>query len=254
MEPARLISPTARIAPGVSLGPFCVVEDDVVIGVGAVVGAFTILHAGTIIGSRVRVDDHVVVGKKPMRAARSAVTKDPGKALPPAQIGDDSIIGSSVVIYAGCRIGNKVLVADFASVREDVEIGDFTIIGRGVAVENKCRIGQRCKIETEAYITAMSTIGDDCFISPEVTFTNDNFMGRTEERFKHHGGVTMERGSRVGANATILPGIRIGEEGVVAAGSVVTRDVPARQVVLGLPARVLRPVPQEQLLDGSKQS
>ena len=77
-------------------------------------------------------------------------------------------------------------------------------------------------------------------------------MGRTKERFKYHRGVTLERGARVGANATILPGITIGEEGVVAAGSIVTRDVPPRKIVLGTPAGVFRPVPEEQLLYRSK--
>jgi UDP-2-acetamido-3-amino-2,3-dideoxy-glucuronate N-acetyltransferase len=141
------------------------------------------------------------------------------------------------------------MVADMASVGEDVEIGAYTIIGRGVTVENKVRIGQRCKVETGAYITAISEIEDGCFIAPEVTFTNDNFLGRTRERFKYHQGVTVKRGARIGANATLLPGLTIGEDALVAAGSLVTRDVPPRKIVLGSPARVWRDVPAEQLLD-----
>lgn len=141
------------------------------------------------------------------------------------------------------------MVADMASVREDVEIGVYTIIGRGVTVENNVRIGQRCKVETGAYITALSDIEDGCFIAPEVTFTNDNFLGRTRERFKHHKGVTVRRGARIGANATLLPGLTIGQDALVAAGSVVTQDVPPRKIVLGSPARVWRDVPTEQLLD-----
>jgi len=248
VEGTSRVSPRARIAEGVTFGPFTVVEDDVQIGAGTAIGAFVVLYAGTVIGRGARIDDHVVIGKMPMRASRSAITRETGEALPPAHIGDGAIIGSSVVIYRGCRIGFHVLVADFASVREEVEVGDYTILGRGVTVENKCIVGKRCKIETEAYITALSAIGDDCFVSPEVTFTNDNFMGRTEERFKYHRGVTMQRGARIGGNATILPGVTIGEEAVVAAGSVVTRDAPPRQTVLGAPARVWRPVPQEQMI------
>ena len=142
-----------------------------------------------------------------------------------------------------------MLVADFASIREDVEIGEYTIVGRGVAIEQRVRIGKRCKIETETYVTAITEIGDYCFIAPEVTFTNDNFMGRSKERFKYHKGVTLKTGARIGANATILPGITIEEDGQVAAGSVVTRDVPAKKVVLGIPARVFRDVPEAQLLE-----
>jgi acetyltransferase-like isoleucine patch superfamily enzyme len=130
-----------------------------------------------------------------------------------------------------------------------VRIGEYTIVGRGVTVENKVTIGKRCKLETEAYITALSEIGDYCFIAPEVTFTNDNFMARTKERFKYHKGVTMKTGARIGANVTVLPGVTIEDDALVAAGSVVTRNVPARKIVLGSPARVWRDVPVEQLLE-----
>jgi acetyltransferase-like isoleucine patch superfamily enzyme len=78
--------------------------------------------------------------------------------------------------------------------------------------------------------------------------TNDNFMGRTEERFKHTKGAHIKRGGRIGANSTILPGLVVGEDGVVAAGSVVTRDVPAYKTVLGAPAKEFRDTPEEQLL------
>ena len=118
-----------------------------------------------------------------------------------------------------------------------------------MTVENKVKIGKRCKIETEAYITALSEIEDGCFIAPEVSFTNDNFLGRTKDRFKYHKGVTLRRGARVGANATFLPGVTVGPDALVAAGSVVTRDVPAGKIVLGAPAKPFRDVPADQLLD-----
>ncbi|MCA9728817.1 MAG: N-acetyltransferase, partial [Candidatus Eisenbacteria bacterium] len=101
----------------------------------------------------------------------------------------------------------------------------------------------------ESYITAYSTIEDRVFIAPQVATSNDNFIGRTEERFQHFKGVTVRRGGRIGVGSVILPGKTIGPDGVVAAGSVVTRDVPERQIVLGNPARPFRPVPEEQLLD-----
>jgi acetyltransferase-like isoleucine patch superfamily enzyme len=81
-----------------------------------------------------------------------------------------------------------------------------------------------------------------------VTTTNDNYVGRTAERFKHRKGVTVERGGRIGGAAVLLPGVVVGQEALVAAGSVVTRNVPAYQTVMGVPARVVRPVPEEQLL------
>ena len=83
-------------------------------------------------------------------------------------------------------------------------------------------------------------------------FSNDNFAGRTEERFKHFKGVHMKQGARIGVNATILPGIVIGEDALVAAGSVVTKDAPPRVIVAGVPAKYFRDVPEEELLVNQK--
>jgi len=229
------------------LGHNSVVHEEVKIGANCRIGSGVVIHAGSVIGNNVRIDDNTVIGKLPMKAALSAVTQD--QKLDPCVIADDCMIGAMVVIYRGCTVRTKVMVADLASLRENVEVGEYTIIGRGVTIENKVRVGSRCKLETEAYITALSEIGDGCFIAPEVTFTNDNFLGRTKDRFKYHKGVTMKRGSRIGANVTVLPGLTLGEDALVAAGSVVTRDVPARKVVLGSPAKVWRDVPADQLLE-----
>lgn len=243
----NFVHPSAQIGAGTQLGFNSVVHESARIGDNCRIGSGVVIHPGSIIGNNVRIDDHTVIGKLPMKAALSAVTTE--QSLDPCVIGDDCMIGAMTVIYRGCILRNKVMVADLASLRENVEVGEMTIVGRGVTVENKVRIGSRCKLETEAYITALSEIGDGCFIAPEVTFTNDNFLGRTRERFKFHKGVTMKRGARIGANVTVLPGLTLGEDALVAAGSIVTRDVPARKVVLGAPAKVWRDVPPEQLLE-----
>ncbi len=241
-----MIDKTADIPDDVVIGQNVVIEEGVRIGEGTVLGHNVVIRKDTIIGKNVRVDDNTVLGKLPMKAAMSAVTKE--KELKPLVIGDNVLIGANVVVYRGAVVGSNVLLADLSSVREDVEIGEFTIVGRGVTVENKVKIGRKCKLETEAYITALSVIEDYCFIAPEVTFTNDNFLGRTEERFKYHKGVTVKKGARIGANTTFLPGITVFEDALVAAGSVVTKDVPAHKIVMGVPARVVRDVPDEQLL------
>lgn len=169
--------------------------------------------------------------------------------LPPAEIDAGCMIGSLVSIYRGSRLGEGVLVADLASVREDVEVGKNTIVGRGVAIENDTRIGKYVKIETNAYVTAHTVVEDRCFIAPMVTMTNDNFLGRTEERFKYTKGPHLRKGARVGANAILMPGVVIGEDAVVGAGSVVKHDVPPRKVVAGVPAGIIKDTPQEQLLE-----
>ncbi|MEO8726793.1 MAG: DapH/DapD/GlmU-related protein [Acidobacteriaceae bacterium] len=229
------------------MGHNAVVGENVRIGRNCQIGHGTVIHTDTIIGDGVRIDDNTVVGKLPMKAALSAITTE--QQLAPCEIADACLIGALSVVYRGCKIGTKVMIADLASVREDVEIGEYTIIGRGVTVENKVKIGKRCKIETEAYITALSEIEDSCFVAPEVSFTNDNFLGRTKDRFKYHKGITLKKGARVGANATFLPGICVGEDALVAAGSVVTRNVPSRKIVCGSPAKLMRDVPVEQLLE-----
>lgn len=242
------ISPSANIGANVKFGEYAVVEDDVILGDNVTIGHHVVIRNGVRIGEGCVINDGAILGKLPGKASLSATTGDP-KEYPPLVMGKAVTVGAGCILYVGAEIGDMVFFGDLATVREDVKIGEFSIIGRGATVENKVTIGRKCKIETEAYITAFSTIEDYCFIAPCVAFTNDNFLGRTEERKKHFGGPTLKRGARIGANATILPNLVIGEDTVVAAGSVVTKDVPPRVIVVGSPAKVLRPVPEEQLIE-----
>ncbi len=244
---SSVIHPSARIGEGTTLGEFCVIAENVVVGKGCRIGNHVVIHADTKVGDTVRIDDHASLGKKPMKAANSATTKE--QELPPLEVGELSIVGTGVVLYRGAKIDCKVLMADLATIRENVTIGRGTIVGRGVTVENFCTVGRFCKLESECYITAYSTLEDRVFIAPGVVTSNDNYVGRTAERFKHFKGVTVKKGARIGAGTVTLPGVTIGEDALVAAGSVVTADVPARKIVLGTPARVWRDVPVEQLLE-----
>ena len=193
----------------------------------------------------VLVGDNAVVGKRPTLGRRSTARRD---ELSPLVVGDGSAILACAVVFAGTRLGRGVVVGDQACVRERCDIGDEVVVGRGSLVENDVTIGARTRIQANAYVTAHSVLEEDVFIAPGVTTTNDNFMGRTEERLAQMRGPTIRRGARVGGGAVLLPGIEIGEEAFVGAGAVVTRDVPPRVVVVGNPARVLRDVPPEELL------
>jgi UDP-2-acetamido-3-amino-2,3-dideoxy-glucuronate N-acetyltransferase len=243
----NFVSDNSKIGVNVSFGYFTVVEEDVQIGRNCIIGHNVTIRKGSIIGENVRIDDNTVIGKEPMRSVNSIFKSE--EKLPPAQICDNCLIGTGVVIYCGCKIGEKTLVADLATIRENVSIGSKTIIGRGVAVENFCEVGSNCKLETNAYITAYSKLEDNVFIAPGVVTSNDNFAARSKERFGKFKGVTVKRGGRIGAQATILPGKVIYEDGFVAAGSVVTKDVEREKIVSGSPAKILRDVPTEQLLN-----
>ncbi|GGE05008.1 transferase [Marinithermofilum abyssi] len=241
----HVIHPTATKGVNVSVGHFSVIEEDVILGDNVTIGNHVTIHAGTRIGSNVTISDNSVIGRWPKPAKTSTVKVD--AELPPLEIGEGSTIGSQVVLYRGSRLGRDVLVADQAFIREKCSIGDAVVIGRGVAVENQVRIGSYTKIQTNAYITAYTTLEDHVFIAPAVTTTNDNFMGRTEERFRYVKGPHVKTGARVGGGAVLLPGVTVAEESFIAAGAVVNRDTEPAQVYVGVPARLLRPVPEKEL-------
>lgn len=240
-----VIAASASIAPDVSIGEFTVIEAEVKIGPGGRIGHHAVIHAGTVLGPNIVIGDHAVLGKMPQLAKSSTAKND---ELKPLVIGANCQIGTGAIIYAGTSIGEDCLVADLASVRENCRIGKAVLIGRGVAVENNTVIGDWTKIQTNAYITAYMELEDHVFIAPMVTTTNDNFMGRTEKRFALKKGAVIKRGARIGGNAILLPGITVNEESFVAAGALVTRDTPGKQVVKGVPAKPFRPVPVEELL------
>ena len=189
--------------------------------------------------------ENAVVGKQPTLSPRSTAKREP---LPPTVIGDGTIVSTGAIVFAGSTIGARVILGDQSCVRERVTIGDDVVVGRGSLVENDTTIGAMTKIQAEAYITAYSTLEEHVFIAPCVVTTNDNWMGRTEKRFGNVKGPTIRRGARIGGGAILCPAIEIGEEAFVGAGAVVTKDVPPRVVVVGSPARVLRDVPEDELL------
>src|ERR687891_257067 len=155
------------------------------------------VHPGTMLGEGVKVLENAVVGKQPTLSPRSTTKREP---LPPAEIGDGTVVSTGAIIFAGSRIGARVILGDQSCVRERVTIGD-------------------------------------------------NLMGRTERRHELVKGPTIRRGARVGGGAILCPGIEVGEEAFVGAGAVVTRDVEPRTLVVGNPARKLRDVPDEELLE-----
>jgi UDP-2-acetamido-3-amino-2,3-dideoxy-glucuronate N-acetyltransferase len=226
--PGLVLSPTAQVGEGVRFGAHVVVHDGVVIGDGVVV------------------QDGAILGKPPTLSPRSSMA---GAATPaPLVIEEGAAICAQAIVIAGARIGRGTIVGDQAFVRERSVIGEGCVIGRGTTVDCDVTIGARVRLQTQVYITAFSVIEDDVFVGPCAMTTNDNTMAR---RLPHEPmrGAALRRACRVGGGAVLVPGVEVGEEAFVAAGSVVTNDVPARSVVMGVPARVVRQVPEDQLLE-----
>jgi len=205
-----------------------------------------IIYPGTVLGEGVRVLENAVVGKQPTLSPRSTAKRED---LPPTEIGAGTVVSTGAIVFAGSTIGERVILGDQSCVRERVTVGDDVVIGRGSLVENDTTIGAMTKIQADAYITAYSTLEEHVFIAPCVVTTNDNFMGRTEKRHGLVKGPTIRRGARIGGGAILCPGIEIGEEAFVGAGAVVTKDVEPRMLVVGNPARVMRAVANEELLE-----
>ena len=204
-----------------------------------------VVYPGTVIGEGCKILDYAVVGKQPTLSPRSTAKRD---ELPPLELGAGTIVSTGAVVFAGTTVGERAIVGDQACVRERCTIGDDVVIGRGSLVENDTSVGALTKIQAHAYITAYSLLEDNVFIAPCVVTTNDNFMGRTEKRHDLVKGPTIRRGARIGGGAVLLPGIEVGEEAFVGAGAVVLKDVPARALVVGSPARQIREVPEDELL------
>jgi acetyltransferase-like isoleucine patch superfamily enzyme len=204
-----------------------------------------IVYPGTVVGEGCRILDYAVVGKQPTLSPRSTAKRED---LPPLVLGPGSVVSTGAIVFAGTTVGERVIVGDQACVRERCTIGDDVVIGRGSLVENDTSVGALTKIQAHAYITAYSLLEDNVFIAPCVITTNDNYMGRTEQRHELIKGPTIRRGARVGGGSVLLPGIEIGEEAFIGAGAVVLRDVPPKAVMVGSPARQIRDVPAEELL------
>jgi acetyltransferase-like isoleucine patch superfamily enzyme len=211
----------------------------------AEVHSTAVVYPGTVLGEGVRVLEYAVVGKQPTLSPRSTTKRE---ELPPSALGAGTVVSTGAIVFAGTDVGARVIVGDNACVRERCTIGDDVVIGRGSLVENDTTIGALTRIQAHAYLTAYSTLEDNVFIAPCVVTTNDNFMGRTEARHELIRGPTIRRGARVGGGAVVCPGVEIGEEAFIGAGAVVIRDVPARAVMVGNPARQIREVPDHELL------
>lgn len=156
-------------------------------------------------------------------------------------IGPNSVIRSHTVIYAGNVIGAYFQTGHGVMIRELNEIGDHVSIGTHSIVEHHVRIGHRVRIHSNAFIPEYSILEDDTWVGPNVVFTNAIYPNSpsTKDSLK---GPHLKSGAKIGANVTLLPGIVVGCNALVGAGSVVVHDVPDNKVVVGNPARIVNDI------------
>lgn len=158
---------------------------------------------------------------------------------PGSVIGEQAVLRSGTVIYCDVIIGDHFQGGHNILIREKTRIGDRTSVGTSTVIEGNTQIGSSVSLQSMVYIPTGTTIGDHVFIGPKAVLTNDRYPPS-----EHLAGPVIKSGAAIGANATILPGVCIGEGALVAAGSVVTRDVPAHLMAVGTPARI-RDLPDE---------
>ncbi|VVB60051.1 UDP-3-O-(3-hydroxymyristoyl)glucosamine N-acyltransferase [uncultured archaeon] len=175
------------------------------------------------LGSNESIGDNVILGNK-----------DNGFL----EIGENATIRSGTVIYSDVKIGNNLKTGHNVLIRENTKLGDNVLIGTNAVVDGSCTIGNNVSVQTGAYITKNTEVEDNVFLGPFCVTTNDKYMKYGAELK----GPIIKTGARIGANATILPGVIIGKNAIVGAGAVVTKNVKEGDTVAGNPARSIKKV------------
>lgn len=183
------------------------------------------------LGKNCKVQDDVTLGLK--------YTEDCKEAI----IGDNAVIRKGTIIYADVQIGDNLTTGHYALIREKTRIGNRVVVGTNVVIDGNVEIGSFVKLETNVYIPTHTKIENHVFIGPGATLTNDKYPQRMRDKYKPIGPI-LEESVSIGAGAVILPEVRIGEGSFVAAGSVVTKDIPSWSLAIGVPARI-EPLPDK---------
>lgn len=186
------------------------------------------IHPDVTLGENVEIDPGTIVGYR-YDAGAGGTT-----------VGDDVVIRSGSLIYADVTIGADCATGHGAVVREHTTVGESTLIGTNSVLDGRLTIGDDVSVQTGVYVPPESTIADRVFLGPRAVLTNDRYPLREDEELI---GPVLEEDASIGANATLLPGVTIGEGAFVAAGAVVTDDVPPWTLAVGAPA-THRPLPE----------
>jgi acetyltransferase-like isoleucine patch superfamily enzyme len=225
------------------LGPNLWVGDDVRIGEDVELGVNVVLHDGAVLEDGCAVDHGAVIGKPPRLGPHSRTAALAPAGPEPTVVGAGAAVGCGAVVCAGARLEARAVVGNQALIRERAVVGPESVVGLGCSIGIDVRIGARVRMMGGALVGWATTIEDDVFVGPSFSVLEDRSAGRWapgDEPFPH---AALRRGCRIGGSVILLAGTEIGEAAFVAAGSLVTRDVPAGMLAIGAPARVRGPAP-----------
>lgn len=225
---------TDLIGSNVTIDDYCVIKENVIIGNNVTIHPHVVIYEGVFIGENVEIFPGAIIGKAPSTC--NVLSRQPhfNKTV---EIGKDSSIGPNSIIYYDTIIGSQTLIGDAVIIREKSTIGNKCILGVKVSLNYNVSVGDETVIMASSHITGNSIIGKNVFVSVGVCTANDNNFGSegySEQTIK---GQVIGDHAKIGEGAILLPGIHIGELAVVAAGSVVTKDVMANFKVKGIPAK-----------------
>lgn len=217
IHPTALVDPAAALAEDVEVGPFTIVHAGVELGAGSSVGAHCELG-------------HPAVGERG-----------------PLRIGPGALIRSHSVLYAGSEFGAGLQTGHRVTLREGIVAAEDLRVGTLGDLQGDVTIGRHVRLHSGVFVAKGAVVGDFVWVFPHVVLTDDPHPPSDGA----NAGVVLERFAAVAASAVLLPGVRVGEGALVAAGTLVRTDVPAGMLCAGVPGTVRGPVDRVQLTDGS---
>lgn len=241
------VHPTAIVGKGVSLEEGChiaahsVLQGGVKVGIGSFIAENVTIQGSVSLGKHCYVGQNSVLGF-PTRDSITRILKgsEASEVISPIQIGDDVSIRTNCTIYEDVTLASKVRFGHNVMVREDVTVGAGTLLGTNSVIDGHCKIGSNVSIQSGVYVCTYTEIEDFVFMGPNCVMTNDKYVMQSPYKLK---GPILRRGVSVGANALIMPGVEVGAGSVIGSGAVVTKKVPRRVIVLGVPGRIWKNVP-----------
>lgn len=226
------ISRFAIFVPADSLGTL----RPVTVRAGAVIGPFAVVHGGTTVDEQARIEEHAVAGKPELGYAVGRIHPGVGGGT---VIGAGAVVRSGAIVYADVQLGVNVFIGHHTLLRTCVQVGTETQLGHHLTVERAARIGRDVRCSPGSHITSSTKIADQVFLGAGIRTINDRALTwRDPNRNPVLAPPRFDIGSKVGSGSTVLAGVTIGEHALVGAGSLVTRDIPARALAYGHPARV----------------